>query len=159
MKTVVKTQHGDKMELVTDNNGNKIRTQGQIKTRDEKLTLWKVRFSLFLILILISKIFRELLKLLKNFVLSILQVLLQLLNSTVCKVNLQSLHLLLSCLLNVSGKTGLIQNILTNTEQEGSGNSDSKLKSLVPKEENQGRDITENMFAGKFQKWHCLLMQ
>ena len=72
MKTVVKTQHGDKMELVTDNNGNKIRTQGQIKTRDEKLTLWKVRFSLFLILILIFKIFRELLKLLKNFVLSIL---------------------------------------------------------------------------------------
>ena len=53
MKTVVKTQHGDKMELVTDNNGNKIKTQGQIKTRDEKLTLWKVRFSLFLILILI----------------------------------------------------------------------------------------------------------
>ena len=72
MKTVVKTQHGDKMELVTDNNGNKIKTQGQIKTRDEKLTLWKVRFSLFLILILIFKIFRELLKLLKNFVLSIL---------------------------------------------------------------------------------------
>ena len=71
MKTVVKTQHGDEMELVTDNNGNKIKTKGQIKTRDEKLTLWKVRFSLFLILILIFAIFRELLKLLKNFVLSI----------------------------------------------------------------------------------------
>lgn len=42
MKTVVKTKHGDKMELVTDKNGNKIKTQGQIKTRDEKLTLWKV---------------------------------------------------------------------------------------------------------------------
>ena len=44
MKTIVKTQHGDKMELLTDNNGNKIKTQGKIKTRDEKLTLWKVSF-------------------------------------------------------------------------------------------------------------------
>ena len=44
MKTIVKTQHGDKMELLTDNNGNKIKTQGQIKTRDEKMTLWKVCF-------------------------------------------------------------------------------------------------------------------
>ena len=44
MKTTVKTQHGDKMELLTDNNGNKIKTKGQIKTRDEKLTLWKVCF-------------------------------------------------------------------------------------------------------------------
>ena len=47
MKTVVKTQHGDKMEMVTDNHGNKIRTQGQIKTRDEKLTLCKVWFQYF----------------------------------------------------------------------------------------------------------------
>ena len=44
MKTTVKTQQGDKMELLTDNNGNKIKTKGQIKTRDEKLTLWKVCF-------------------------------------------------------------------------------------------------------------------
>ena len=44
MKTIVKTHHGDQMELITDFNGNKIKTQGQIKTRDVKMTLWKVWF-------------------------------------------------------------------------------------------------------------------